>query len=148
MTENTYEKRERAQSADFPFSTDEPNRDRATSRSTLLKAPHLNITLTLKNNAVRSVSDRDVAPPRAASDGARELGELRFRDPRLPLLLTRWILNAGFGALRRLVPRDARAAPSTYSEIVHIQGGQCGNQIGAKFWEVRARAERSRRGGL
>ena len=65
--------------------------------------------MTLKNNAVRSVADRDVAPPRAASDGARELGELRFRDPRLPLLLTRWILNAGFGALRRLVPRDARA---------------------------------------
>ena len=23
------------------------------------------------------------------------------------------------------------------SEIVHIQAGQCGNQIGAKFWEVR-----------
>ena len=23
-------------------------------------------------------------------------------------------------------------------EIVHIQGGQCGNQIGAKFWEVGA----------
>ena len=21
-------------------------------------------------------------------------------------------------------------------EIVHIQGGQCGNQIGSKFWEV------------
>jgi len=21
-------------------------------------------------------------------------------------------------------------------EIVHCQGGQCGNQIGAKFWEV------------
>ena len=21
-------------------------------------------------------------------------------------------------------------------ELVHIQGGQCGNQIGAKFWEV------------
>ena len=21
-------------------------------------------------------------------------------------------------------------------EIVHIQGGQCGNQIGAKFWEA------------
>ena len=21
-------------------------------------------------------------------------------------------------------------------EIVHMQGGQCGNQIGAKFWEV------------
>ena len=23
-------------------------------------------------------------------------------------------------------------------EIVHVQGGQCGNQIGAKFWEVGA----------
>ena len=22
-------------------------------------------------------------------------------------------------------------------EIVHLQAGQCGNQIGAKFWEVR-----------
>lgn len=22
-------------------------------------------------------------------------------------------------------------------EIVHIQGGQCGNQVGSKFWEVR-----------
>jgi tubulin beta len=21
-------------------------------------------------------------------------------------------------------------------EIVHIQAGQCGNQIGAKFWEI------------
>ena len=21
-------------------------------------------------------------------------------------------------------------------ELVHLQGGQCGNQIGAKFWEV------------
>ena len=29
-------------------------------------------------------------------------------------------------------------------EIVHIQGGQCGNQIGAKFWEVSgARAGRA-----
>lgn len=26
---------------------------------------------------------------------------------------------------------------STMREIVHIQAGQCGNQIGAKFWEVR-----------
>ena len=24
-------------------------------------------------------------------------------------------------------------------EIVHVQAGQCGNQIGAKFWEVRLR---------
>ena len=25
---------------------------------------------------------------------------------------------------------------SKMRELVHIQGGQCGNQIGAKFWEV------------
>ena len=30
-------------------------------------------------------------------------------------------------------------------EIVHLQAGQCGNQIGAKFWEVR-RPEGPRRG--
>jgi len=33
-------------------------------------------------------------------------------------------------------------------EIVHIQGGQCGNQIGAKFWEVRAAGRDARRGPL
>ncbi|XP_074172122.1 tubulin beta-3 chain [Rhinolophus sinicus] len=32
-------------------------------------------------------------------------------------------------------PAAARHAPSM-REIVHIQAGQCGNQIGAKFWEV------------
>ena len=26
---------------------------------------------------------------------------------------------------------------ATMREIVHLQAGQCGNQIGAKFWEVR-----------
>merc|ERR1712118_164594 len=29
-----------------------------------------------------------------------------------------------------------RTTPSIMREIVHVQGGQCGNQIGAKFWEV------------
>merc|ERR1712118_293589 len=29
-----------------------------------------------------------------------------------------------------------RTTPSIMRELVHIQGGQCGNQIGAKFWEV------------
>ena len=24
----------------------------------------------------------------------------------------------------------------TMREIVHVQAGQCGNQIGAKFWEI------------
>lgn len=28
-------------------------------------------------------------------------------------------------------------------EIVHIQGGQCGNQIGAKFWEVSSQSSDS-----
>ena len=27
-------------------------------------------------------------------------------------------------------------AVAAMRELVHIQGGQCGNQIGAKFWEV------------
>ncbi|XP_049660172.1 tubulin beta-3 chain [Accipiter gentilis] len=35
----------------------------------------------------------------------------------------------------RSVPAQARPC-STMREIVHIQAGQCGNQIGAKFWEV------------
>ena len=39
---------------------------------------------------------------------------------------------------------ETRADPTlSYApnaQIVHIQGGQCGNQIGAKFWEVRTRA--------
>ena len=33
---------------------------------------------------------------------------------------------------RPTLPGNARSM----REIVHIQGGQCGNQIGAKFWEV------------
>ncbi|XP_066183414.1 tubulin beta-3 chain [Sylvia atricapilla] len=40
------------------------------------------------------------------------------------------------------LPAPARSRPAplrpgrTMREIVHIQAGQCGNQIGAKFWEV------------
>ena len=30
-------------------------------------------------------------------------------------------------------------------EIVHIQAGQCGNQIGAKFWEVRYKQQHHNR---
>merc|ERR1712196_747031 len=32
--------------------------------------------------------------------------------------------------------RVFKSQPNNMREIVHIQGGQCGNQIGAKFWEV------------
>jgi len=28
------------------------------------------------------------------------------------------------------------SSPLNRRELVHLQGGQCGNQIGAKFWEV------------
>ena len=30
----------------------------------------------------------------------------------------------------------SEATTDTMREIVHIQAGQCGNQIGAKFWEI------------
>ncbi|XP_007937435.1 tubulin beta-3 chain [Orycteropus afer afer] len=33
-------------------------------------------------------------------------------------------------------PRRPASASAEMREIVHIQAGQCGNQIGAKFWEV------------
>ena len=35
-----------------------------------------------------------------------------------------------------LEPHSSHPQAATMREIVHIQGGQCGNQIGAKFWEV------------
>ena len=47
--------------------------------------------------------------------------------------------------LKHLVPSNANMR-----EIVHVQAGQCGNQIGAKFWEVSiimAVIERSRGNG-
>ncbi|CAJ1412526.1 unnamed protein product, partial [Effrenium voratum] len=31
---------------------------------------------------------------------------------------------------------DSVFSPHKMRELVHVQGGQCGNQIGAKFWEV------------
>ena len=33
-------------------------------------------------------------------------------------------------------PKRGSQQLASMREIVHIQGGQCGNQIGAKFWEV------------
>jgi hypothetical protein len=37
----------------------------------------------------------------------------------------------------RTFPPHRHPTSPTMREIVHIQAGQCGNQIGAKFWEVR-----------
>ena len=31
---------------------------------------------------------------------------------------------------------DCIAISGKMREIVHVQAGQCGNQIGAKFWEI------------
>merc|ERR1712223_123063 len=35
-----------------------------------------------------------------------------------------------------LLPFSPKVYSITMREIVHIQAGQCGNQIGAKFWEI------------
>merc|ERR1712134_47687 len=42
------------------------------------------------------------------------------------------------GFLPTLSPQFFQSSklPAKMRELVHIQGGQCGNQIGAKFWEV------------
>merc|ERR1711975_73825 len=43
------------------------------------------------------------------------------------------------GCCASLSPKPLRARTLLFAamrELVHIQGGQCGNQIGAKFWEV------------
>ena len=50
------------------------------------------------------------------------------------------ICCTGYSSLRRETPNRS---PTTnffkkvaMREIVHLQAGQCGNQIGAKFWEI------------
>merc|ERR1712061_130911 len=41
------------------------------------------------------------------------------------------------GLSQTLLTHAANAAAAvTMREIVHLQAGQCGNQIGAKFWEI------------
>merc|ERR1711937_534570 len=37
---------------------------------------------------------------------------------------------------RTLIHHSSLQVINKMRELVHIQGGQCGNQIGAKFWEV------------
>merc|ERR1712156_954756 len=38
--------------------------------------------------------------------------------------------------IRRKEVRGRSRTSTKMREIVHIQAGQCGNQIGAKFWEI------------
>jgi hypothetical protein len=42
--------------------------------------------------------------------------------------------NCSSQALRVIPPPPSRLI--SMREIIHIQAGQCGNQIGSKFWEV------------
>jgi tubulin beta len=53
------------------------------------------------------------------------LGVLKF----LEIKLSRVTLNLNLKSITYIHLNSMR-------EIVHVQGGQCGNQIGAKFWEV------------
>lgn len=59
-----------------------------------------------------------------------------MQRPHAPLSLARRI-----GFIAAILTIDSsQISPlesSTMREIVHVQVGQCGNQIGAKFWEVR-----------
>ena len=56
--------------------------------------------------------------------------------PRLHNGKTKSLFSAGHTTSPALGSSGAPVA--RMREIVHIQGGQCGNQIGAKFWEVGA----------
>ncbi|KAH0924300.1 hypothetical protein HID58_024318 [Brassica napus] len=47
-----------------------------------------------------------------------------------------WVRVESFGSKRRRGIRVRTLKRRRESRILHIQGGQCGNQIGAKFWEV------------
>ncbi|RRT40895.1 hypothetical protein B296_00052611 [Ensete ventricosum] len=86
------------------------------------------------------------------ADRSRASDNSSAGGPRLSL--TRYIHRSMFTSEPSNVRRPSRAGPATFSfddgsghrqsrrakekmrEILHIQGGQCGNQIGAKFWEV------------
>ncbi|MQL77622.1 hypothetical protein Taro_010031 [Colocasia esculenta] len=56
------------------------------------------------------------------------------RDPSPPprSFLRGFFLQISTSSCREL----AEISPAKMREILHVQGGQCGNQIGAKFWEV------------
>ncbi|XP_049643349.1 tubulin beta-3 chain [Suncus etruscus] len=76
------------------------------------------------------------APRLDPAQGSETRAQSRERGERLGLIRAG---GAGGGAAAARPVGASRthppAAPSM-REIVHIQAGQCGNQIGAKFWEV------------
>ncbi|KAG5651374.1 hypothetical protein H0H81_008908 [Sphagnurus paluster] len=98
-------------------------------------------TLERKLQGLRFRLDRRTGAIVADDDGTERVGEMGPDDAMLSLL--------GKGHM----PRDTAASSSSdlafltasaayppmrtsMREIVHLQTGQCGNQIGAKFWEV------------
>ena len=52
--------------------------------------------------------------------------KIEKRHSKLYFFISWWILDLNLYSNSK----------SEMREIVHVQGGQCGNQIGAKFWEV------------
>ena len=46
------------------------------------------------------------------------------------------VMTRSLQTLKYLKPTLPFIASEAMRELVHVQGGQCGNQIGAKFWEV------------
>uniref|UniRef100_A0A8B9VT34 Tubulin beta chain n=1 Tax=Anas zonorhyncha TaxID=75864 RepID=A0A8B9VT34_9AVES len=90
-------------------------------------APPPALPLAARDNP-RPCNPPDVTPGGGASAGALKAGAGRGRRSPGGREAT-----AEGGRLRR---GGGGTGTGTMREIVHIQAGQCGNQIGAKFWEV------------
>ena len=79
--------------------------------------------------------------------GGRANGKVKEMDERACFF---WLRKSQSWRLMRLIAMrvtDGKwgCVRTRRREIVHIQAGQCGNQIGAKFWEVRkSRRQKSR----
>ena len=97
---------------------------------------------TVLRSALRSAASECAPPagvPLRVRDSVRvsvsaRVGLRATRRESIPVVA--WV-DAFLGpSLTMMLPRVCR--PSRMRELVHMQAGQCGNQIGAKFWEVRA----------
>ena len=71
------------------------------------------------------------APPRAA-----KLTYIRLSPPRLASVPGSCSLQSPASSQHGTASLPPVTILRTMREIVHLQAGQCGNQIGQKFWEV------------
>ncbi|KAM4835406.1 tubulin beta-2A chain-like [Thomomys bottae] len=74
--------------------------------------------------------------PTRASEWAGRCGGLNVGARELWPVFAPRLLPVRFACPALSDSSSTCSAASTMREIVHIQAGQCGNQIGAKFWEV------------